>query len=138
MSVLSFLSGLISPVTNLISEMHTSDEEKMALTNALVKMENEMSSKVLELEAKVIAEQSNIIQTEAKGGWLQRNWRPGMMVVFAGLLISYWLGYAPENITQQTLDNLFSLLKLGISGYIAARSLEKITPGVMDAIKNKK
>lgn len=71
-----------------------------------------------------------VITAESKSGyWLSAVWRPMLMVVFAGLLISYWFGYAPPNINEPLspmLEQLFDLLKLGIGGYIGGRTLEKI------------
>lgn len=107
--------------------------------------ESEHSEKITDMYLNFLtaqdAAQSNIIIAEAKGeSWLQRNWRPFMMLTFMFLLVSYWFGYSPPNMTQETLNNVFALLKLGIGGYIGGRSLEKITPHIAAAIhsiKNK-
>lgn len=83
--------------------------------------------------------QANVIIAEAKGeSWLQQNWRPLTMISFSCILWSYWLGYGPENLTQDTINQLFELLKIGIGGYIASRGVEKTVPGIVDAIKGVK
>jgi len=135
----SFLTNLISPVTNLIDELHTSEEEKLKIQSEMFKLQTEITSKVLDYEKQLLEAQSNIILAEAKGeGWLQRNWRPLMMVWFAGLLGMYWFGVTPPNITQETLDHLFTLLEIGIGGYIVGRSAEKIIPQVVQTMKESK
>lgn len=48
MGILSFLSGAIKPITELVDNLHTSDEEKGKLVNELTVLENQMSSKLLE------------------------------------------------------------------------------------------
>ncbi len=144
MSILKVISGIIKPVTDLIDNLHTSDEEKLELKNQLTVVENEFASKVLEYDTKLMESRSSAILAEAKGeSWLQRNWRPMMMLLFAGLLGSYWLGFSPKNMSQETLNQLFALLKLGIGGYIAGRSVEKVTKvltggSVLSALKNLK
>lgn len=68
----------------------------------------------------------NIIVAEAKGeSWLQRNWRPLTMLTFLALLLLYWVGIQPDNLSQETLNKLFDLLKIGIGGYIGGRTIEK-------------
>lgn len=134
-----FLSNLVEPVTKLIDEVHTSEEEKLAIKAEMLKMQQQITSQVLDYESKLMEAQSNIILAEAKGdSWLQRNWRPMMMVWFASLLGLYWFGYTPPNMSQETLNNLFTLMQLGIGGYIVGRSGEKIIPQVVEALKKDK
>jgi Holin of 3TMs, for gene-transfer release len=135
----SFLSNLISPVTNLIDELHTSDEEKLKIQAEMLKLQTEVTGRVMDYESKLLDAQSQIVLAEAKGeSWLQRNWRPLMMVWFAVLLGMYWFGVTPPNITQETLNHLFTLLEIGIGGYIVGRSAEKIIPQVVATLgKNK-
>ena len=135
----SFLSNLISPVTNLIDEIHTSEEEKMKLQAEMFKLQTEITGKVMEYEKQLLDAQSKIVLAEVSGeGWLQKSWRPLMMIWFAILLGMYWFGVTPPNITQETLDHLFTLLEVGIGGYIMGRSLEKVAPSIADAIGNNK
>src|SRR3990167_2318252 len=135
MSIFSFIGEIFKPAADLVDNLHTSDEEKLKLQNAFVKMQNEASGKLLEFEAKLVEAQSKIITAEAQGqSWLQRNWRPLTMMIFNGLLVSYWLDFAPPNMSQATLDNVFQLIQLGISAYIGGRSLEKIVPSVAEVL----
>lgn len=135
----SFLTNLISPVTNLIDELHTSEEEKLKIQSEMFKLQTEITGKVMEYETKLLDAQSSIIMAEAGGeSWLQRNWRPMMMIWFAVLLGMFWFGLTPPNITQATIDNLFTLLQLGIGGYIVGRSAEKIIPQVVQTMQGTK
>jgi hypothetical protein len=59
------------------------------------------------------------------------------MLGFFGLLASYWLGYSPPNLSQETLGNLFDLLKIGIGGYVVGRSAEKVAPQVIEILKKR-
>ena len=135
----SFLTNLISPVTNLIDEIHTSEEEKMRLQAEMLKLQTEITGKVMEYEKQLLDAQSKIVLAEAGGeSWLQRNWRPMMMIWFAILLGMFWFGITPPNINQPIIDHLFTLLEIGIGGYIMGRSLEKVAPSIADAIGGKK
>lgn len=137
MSILSFLGTIISPITKLIDSLHTSDAEKGEIKNELVKLENAFAGKVLEYETKLMEAQATVITAEATGhSWLQRNWRPLCMVSFLALIICDSFGF----LTVPIADQMWTLLQLGIGGYIGGRSLEKIAktvPTIVKAIKEK-
>ena len=104
MAILGFLSELIKPVTNLVDELFTSDEEKAQMHNALAQINNQMEEKMLEYEAKIISYQSAVIIAEAQGeSWLQRNWRPSLMVVFGFIIANNYI-IAPYLATRTTLQ----------------------------------
>jgi hypothetical protein len=137
MGLLDFLGSAIKPITEMVQGLVTTDSERMQLTNELTRVQNEIASKLIEQENKLIEAQSNIIQAEAKGeSWLQRNWRPLMMLWFAILLGLYYFGLTPQNLTQNTINNLHDLLKIGIGGYVVGRSGEKIAKEYFKAKSN--
>mgnify|MGYP003111530690 CR=1 FL=1 len=69
---------------------------------------------------------AKIIQAEAQGGFLQRNWRPIMMLVFAGLMVAHWFGLTAPNIPESVQNSLLNIIMIGIGGYTVGRSGEKI------------
>lgn len=78
-------------------------------------------------ELERIKQQSHIIQAEINGeSWLQRNWRPLLMLWFAGLVGAHWLGFTAPNITDPIVDKLLSIVQVGIGGYVVGRSAEKV------------
>lgn len=76
--------------------------------------------------------QSSIIVAEAKGeSWLQRSWRPLIMLLFGIIILNNyilnpWLAAMFSiDIVMEIPIHMWSLLKLGIGGYVAGRSIEK-------------
>lgn len=68
-----------------------------------------------------------IIEAEAKGeSWLQRNWRPLLMITFAGLIVTRWLGLSAPGIDPALEMKLFDIVQLGLGGYVIGRSAEKV------------
>ncbi|MBU2492677.1 MAG: holin family protein [Bacteroidetes bacterium] len=123
MSILNFLSGIVKPVTDLIDNITTTDEERERLKNELTKIENEFLGKALEYEGKLLESQSKIIEAEAKGhSWLQRNWRPITMLTFLALVICDSFGLLSFRLN----DEAWTLLQFGIGGYVVGRTGEKI------------
>lgn len=94
-----------------------------------------------ELEQTRLEVRGAAVQAEASGeSWLQRNWRPIMMLWFGVLVGGYWFGLTPPNMPESTVTALFDIVQIGIGGYVVGRSAEKITrtatgAGFMDRIK---
>ena len=82
----------------------------------------ELEKKFAELDNAIAQHQATVISAEAQGSWLQRNWRPITMLTFLVLTILNQFNLLAIPLS----DEIWSLFKVGISGYIGGRSLEKI------------
>ncbi|MCA1778751.1 MAG: holin family protein [Xanthomonadaceae bacterium] len=123
MSILGFFTAAIKPVTDLIDNLHTSDEEREKVRSQVLSMQNQMMGKVLELETQKLEAQSQIITAEANGeSWLQRSWRPITMLTFLGLVVGDSFGWLASELAPEA----WSLLQIGLGGYVVGRSGEKI------------
>ncbi len=119
--ILEFLSGnVISEVGKVIDNLFTNDEERIKAKNEIFKV---LKEKELELQKM----QTDIIIAEAKGNWLQRSWRPILMLAF-GFIVIYVKFIAPLfDLRIPELENEFwNLLQLGIGGYVIGRTGEKM------------
>ncbi len=120
--ILEFLGGnVIKEVGNIIDDLFTNDEERINAKNKIIQV---LKEKELELQKM----QTDIIIAEAKGNWLQRSWRPILMLSF-GFIVIYVKFIAPLfDFRIPELENEFwNLLQLGIGGYVIGRSAEKIS-----------
>ena len=125
MGILSFLGGIIKPVTDLVDDLHTSDEEKLELKKKIQEVENQFSSKVLEYESKLMDSKTKIITAEATGkSWMQRSWRPITMLTFLALVVCDSFGI----LKFRWAPDAWTLLQIGLGGYVVGRSAEKIVP----------
>ena len=123
MSILGFLGDAIKPAFNLIDDLHTSAEEKLELRIRLADIQNALALKVLEYERVVMESKAKIITAEAQGGsWIQRNWRPVTMLTFLALVVCDSFGLLMFRLSQDA----WTLLKIGLGGYVCGRSGEKI------------
>jgi hypothetical protein len=137
-SVLNFVGQIFKPAADLIDNLHTSEEEKLKQKAVLLNLQTQFLTEALEQEKAALEARSSIIEAEAKGdGMLQRNWRPATMLIFVGLTVAYWFGYTPEGLSEERLQDVFELIKLGLGGYVIGRSAEKIVPGAIKAFKQK-
>lgn len=115
-----FGGSVIKDLMGGLDELFTSKEEKIKAKAVIQQM---LLDKQLELQKM----QTDVIITEAKGNWLQRSWRPILMLAF-GFIVIYVKFIAPLfGLPIPPLENEFwNLLQLGIGGYVIGRTGEKM------------
>ncbi|MEP0357496.1 MAG: 3TM-type holin [Paraglaciecola sp.] len=124
MNVFSFISNIFEPAVKLIDEVHTSTEEKLKLQSQIKAVENELLAKVIDYENQLLQSKTAIITAEATGqSWMQRNWRPITMLTFLALVVFDSFGWLPNPLAKEA----WTLLQIGLGGYVAGRSAEKMT-----------
>lgn len=118
-------------IGGIVDSLSTSEQEKL-------EAKQKLTETVLMHLNNAMALQQNIIISEAQGNWLQRSWRPILMLVF-GFIVTYQYFFGPlinsfldrEFIVPQLPDNFWNLLELGVGGYVIGRSVEKVTDSVV-------
>ena len=112
-------------IDKIIPDKEAADKAKLEL----LKLDQE--GKLTELKA-----QAQIINTEAASQhWLAANWRPITMLIFVGLIVARWFGWAAPNLAEEEYIKLWSIVELGLGGYVIGRSAEKILPKIVEAVK---
>ena len=86
----------------------------------------EIQRQLIENKSSELEAAAKIVLAEAQGGWLQRNWRPLLMVTFAGLIVAHWFGFTAPNIPESVQNSLLNIVMVGVGGYVVGRSGEKI------------
>jgi hypothetical protein len=133
MNILSKISDLLGGAFGLVDDLHTSDEEKLALKAQLLTIQTGVVSEVIQAQSKMAEMQGNIITAEAKSQHvLTSTWRPVTMLTFLVLIVLAQLG-----ITDPVPMEMWPLLKLGLGGYILGRSFEKTVPSVLGSLKTR-
>ena len=137
LGILSFLRSAVEPVTRVIDEVHTSAEEKLKVQQAMAEMESLLTDSFLDYEKQKLQAQADVIKAEAQGrSWLQRNWRPLLMLVFTLIIVNNYLLTAWFNTPMTEIPpDMWGLLKIGVGGYVVARSAEKIAPDITKAVR---
>ena len=123
--IIDWLGGsVVKDLLEGLDNLFTSKEEKIQAENVIKQI---LLQKQLELQKM----QTDIIITEAKGNWLQRSWRPLLMVSF-GFIVIYVKFIGPLfGLPIPPLElEFWELLKIGIGGYVVGRSAEKIANNI--------
>lgn len=97
---------------------------RSAITNDVpAEKRAELESKALQIESEVKKAQAEVIIAEAKGdSWLQRNWRPIVMLGLFALIIADCFGYLKFRLSEQSWE----LLKIALGGYVIGQSAEVV------------
>ena len=116
MSLVAAIPLVGKVIDKLFPDAENRDQVKVVLAEMLINGELDE-----------LTQQAGVIKAEAQGeGWLQRSWRPIVMLVFTALVVCRWLGWSAPDLSPELELKLFSIVQLGIGGYIASRGLEKM------------
>lgn len=110
------VTGIVSAVGELVDRLTLPAREKKQLETDLLRVFMEWEQRVMEARTAVLVE-------EACGNWLQRSWRPLVMLIFALIVLVGTFKSLP--ILSDT-SRFWDLLEIGIGGYVVGRSGEKI------------
>jgi hypothetical protein len=111
-------------ISKTIDVLSTSDAEKL-------EHKEKLTSAVMTQLALVNQAAAGIILAEAQGNWMQRSWRPILMLNF-GFIITYRYFLSPV-FGWPSIDmpeKFWTLLEIGMGGYVVGRSIEKIADKV--------
>lgn len=119
------LSAITGPLFGVIDKAVTDKDEANRL-------KNDIQSELIESSDSAVKARMQIVMAEAQGeSWLQRNWRPLLMLVIIAIVANNYL-VAPYlgamfgvGLTLPLPDALWDLMTLGVGGYVAGRSAEK-------------
>lgn len=136
--IVKILAGLIKPVSELIDNVTTSKDEKLQAKNKLQDLQNELLMKMLDYESELAKTKAEVLKSETMGSWLQRSWRPILMLTFGFIIVYEYFLSNVFGLPKSDLPEYFwDLLNIGLGGYVIGRSAEKIVPKMNLTNKNK-
>lgn len=134
--ILEVLGIVFKPLVDLVDELHVSEEEKGVLRQKMFEAQSALFIKAMDFEKAALEAQARVVEAEAKSEhWLTSNWRPIVMLTFASLVVARWFGFSAPNIPLEIENQLWTLLQIGLGGYVAGRSLEKVAEAVAPMLK---
>ena len=134
MNVLGLIGQIFKPAMEMIDNVHTSEEEKLTKKAQLLELQTGFLTQALNYESEQLKARAAIITAEAKSeSWLTRTWRPITMLTFLALVVCDSFGL----LAFRLADDAWTLLQLGIGGYIVGRSAQGVAGSVTSALKKK-
>jgi len=137
---MAWWSAIIAPVANLFNSALGIVDKMVPDKDLAAKLKAALSQELMRIThnefIELLKSQTSIILAEAKGGWLQRNWRPGLMLTFMIIIANNYiihpylaLFFPGKSLALALPPEMWGLLKIGVGGYVVGRSVEKVTAG---------
>lgn len=134
MNVLGLIGKIFKPAMDMIDNVHTSEEEKLIQKAKLLDLQVGFMEQGLEYELAQLEAKARIIEAEAKSDhWLVAAWRPITMLTFLVLVVCDQFGLLAFRLNGEA----WTLLQIGLGGYVVGRSVEKVVPAMTQAMKKK-
>jgi hypothetical protein len=118
------LPALIGPiVSGVFGVIDKAIEDK----DEAARLKAKLQEMVLTGQMKEIEAAAQVIVAEAQGeSWLQRNWRPMLMILFGVIVGNNYIVVPLFGTPAADIPpDMWDLLKLGVGGYVVGRSVEK-------------
>ncbi|WP_110642586.1 3TM-type holin [Salinicola sp. CPA57] len=119
------LGAVVSPILDIVDKAVT-DKDEAARIKAVITRE------LITERSKSLDARMQVVLAEANGeSWLQRNWRPLLMLVIVAIvgnnyLLAPYLGAMfGVGLTLPLPQSLWDLMTLGVGGYIAGQTAER-------------
>lgn len=133
MSIMALIGPVMSVIDRVLKDKAEAEQVKMKLMEEALKKDGEI--------AKAAA---SVVQAEAQGdSWMQRNWRPSLMFLFGFIIFNNYIlipyastfGFSVPHVDIP--PDMWTMIQIGLGGYIVGRSGEKIARVVAPAIKER-
>lgn len=114
------ISSVVEKIGGLVDRLTLPAREKRQLEVELLRC-------VREWEQELIQARAALLKEEARGNWLQRSWRPLVMLTFAVIIL---IGTFTNVSILSDTSRFWDLLEIGLGGYVVGRSGEKMAEAV--------
>ena len=125
--------SILSVIKNLIPSIGRTIEKAVTDKDAARRLKTEIESLLIAAQGKLVEAKASIIVADAQGGsWIQRSWRPVTMLMFVAIIannyiiVPYAVAFGASVPMLDSPPGMWSLLTVGIGGYIGGRSYEKV------------
>ena len=123
---------MLSAIAPLAKILFTTIEKSIPDKDLQEKLKAQLNQQLLQSSTQELKAAASIVEAEAKAGWFTASWRPLLMYVLIFILIwNYILGpivkfFFSAAITIELPGDVWTLLQIGLGGYVVGRSGESI------------
>lgn len=139
MDLFSGIGTAFKSVSGIIDEFKTTDEERVNAKSKLMAIESALTGRIMAYETQLAKSRRDILVAEAQSrSWIARNWRPILMLSITAILVHKYILYPYLSAmftgvpTLEMPPELFTLLTVGVGGYVVGRSGEKIAKTIRE------
>ena len=134
---------MLNAVAPLAKILFNTIEKAVPDKDLQAKLKAELQTQLLQSHTQELKAAASIIEAEAKAGWFASSWRPLLMYVLIFILVwNYVIGpvikiFMGAVITFESPGDVWSLLQIGLGGYVLGRSAESVARTMANKPVNK-
>jgi hypothetical protein len=132
--------GAVAPLAKIL---FNTIEKSVPDKDLQEKLKAQLQTQLLQSNTAELQAAAKIVEAEAKAGWFSASWRPLLMYVLIFILVwNYVLGpvilfFFKASITIQLPGDVWTLLQIGLGGYVVGRSAESVARTMANKPANK-
>jgi len=134
---------MLSAIAPLAKILFNTIEKSIPDKDLQAKLKADLQTQLLQSNTAELTAAARIVEAEAKAGWFASSWRPLLMYVLIFILIwNYVLGpvilfFFKASITITLPGDVWTLLQIGLGGYVVGRSAESVARTMANRPANK-
>jgi len=124
--------GALSAIAPLAKILFNTVDKAVADKDLAAKLKADLQTQMMQSHTQELTAAAKIIEAEAKAGWFASSWRPLLMYVLIFILVwNYIFGpivkfFFAAAITIDLPGDVWTLLQIGLGGYVVGRSAESV------------
>ena len=132
--------GAVAPLAKIL---FSTIEKSVPDKDLQAKLKADLQTQLLQSNTAELTAAAKIIEAEAKAGWFASSWRPLLMYVLIFILVwNYILGPVIKVFTGAVISfelpgDVWTLLNVGLGGYVVGRSAESVARTMANRPVNK-
>ena len=121
--------GAVAPLAKIL---FNTIEKAIPDKDLQAKLKADLQTQLLQSHTQELQAAAKIVEAEAKAGWFASSWRPLLMYVLIFILVwNYVIGpvikvFTGAIISFELPGDVWSLLQIGMGGYVLGRSAESV------------
>ena len=132
--------GAVAPLAKIL---FSTIEKSVPDKDLQAKLKSDLQTQLLQSNTQELQAAAKIIEAEAKAGWFASSWRPLLMYVLIFILVwNYVIGPVIKVFTGAVISfelpgDVWTLLNVGLGGYVVGRSAESVARTMANRPVNK-
>jgi hypothetical protein len=123
---------MLNAVAPLAKILFSTIEKSVPDKDLQAKLKADLQTQLLQSNTQELQAAAKIVEAEAKAGWFASSWRPLLMYVMIFILIiNYIIAPMVKAVFHVSIGfdlptDVFTLLQIGLGGYVVGRSAESV------------
>ena len=132
--------GAVAPLAKIL---FSTIEKSVPDKDLQEKLKAQLQTQLLQSHTQELTAAAKIVEAEAKAGWFASSWRPLLMYVLIFILVwNYVIGPVIKVFTGAVISfelpgDVWTLLNVGLGGYVVGRSAESVARTMANRPVNK-